>query len=88
MTTPTILLSPLKSAIPAQGGAIDIMVRVQGPEQPEGDKAKVTPKRLSLVVDRSGSMSGQPLHRSAEMRAAHCRLHDPARPYFSCRVRR
>jgi hypothetical protein len=32
MTTPTILLSPLKSAIPAQGGAIDIMVRVQGPE--------------------------------------------------------
>ena len=59
---PTILLSPLKPAIPAQGGAIDIMVRVQGPEQPEGDKAKVTPKRLSLVVDRSGSMSGQPLH--------------------------
>ena len=59
---PTILLSPLKPAIPAQGGAIDIMVRVQGPEQPEGDKTKVTPKRLSLVVDRSGSMSGQPLH--------------------------
>jgi Ca-activated chloride channel family protein len=59
---PTILLSPLKPAVPAQGGAIDIMVRVQGPEQPEGDKAKVTPKRLSLVVDRSGSMSGQPLH--------------------------
>lgn len=59
---PTILLSPIKSAIPAQGGAIDIMVRVQGPEQPEGDKTKVTPKRLSLVVDRSGSMSGQPLH--------------------------
>jgi Ca-activated chloride channel family protein len=38
------------------------MVRVQGPEQPESDKTKVTPKRLSLVVDRSGSMSGQPLH--------------------------
>jgi Ca-activated chloride channel family protein len=59
---PTILLSPLKPAIPAQGGAIDMMVRVQGPEQPEGDNSKVTPKRLSLVVDRSGSMSGQPLH--------------------------
>ena len=62
MTQPTILLSPLKPAIPAQGGAIDIMVRVQGPEQPEGERSKVTPKRLSLVVDRSGSMSGQPLH--------------------------
>lgn len=61
-TQPNTLLSPLKPAIPAQGGAIDIMVRVQGPEQPEGDMAKVTPKRLSLVVDRSGSMSGQPLH--------------------------
>ena len=59
---PAILLSPLKPAISAQGCAIDIMVRVQGPEQPESDKAKVTPKRLSLVVDRSGSMSGQPLH--------------------------
>lgn len=61
-TQPRILLSPLKPAIPAQGGAVDIMVRVQGPEQPEGDNFKVTPKRLSLVVDRSGSMSGQPLH--------------------------
>jgi Ca-activated chloride channel family protein len=61
-TQPNILLSPLKPAIPAQGGAIDVMVRVQGPEQPEGEKSKVTPKRLSLVVDRSGSMSGQPLH--------------------------
>jgi len=55
------LLSPLKTAIPAQGGAIDIMIRVQGPEQPAGDKTKVTPKRLSLIVDRSGSMSGQTL---------------------------
>jgi Ca-activated chloride channel family protein len=62
MTQPNILLSPLKSAIQAQGGAIDVMVRVQGPGQPEGTTAKVTPKRLSLVVDRSGSMSGQPLH--------------------------
>ena len=62
MTQPTILLSPLKLAIPAQGGAIDVMVRVQGPEQPESSKSKITPKRLSLVVDRSGSMGGQPLH--------------------------
>ena len=38
------------------------MVRVQAPDQPEGSKATITPKRLSLVVDRSGSMSGQPLY--------------------------
>lgn len=62
MTQPIFLLSPLKSAIPAQGGAIDVMVRLQAPDQPEGSKARITPKRLSLVVDRSGSMSGQPLH--------------------------
>ena len=62
MTQPTFLLSPIKPAIPARGGAIDVMVRLQAPEQPEGSKAKVTPKRLSLVVDRSGSMDGQPLH--------------------------
>jgi Ca-activated chloride channel family protein len=62
MTQPAILLSPLKPAIPANGGVIDIMVRVQGPNQPQASKTKVTPKRLSLVVDRSGSMSGQPLH--------------------------
>ena len=62
MTQPTILLSPLKPAIPAHGGVIDIMVRVQGPDQPRASKTKVTPKRLSLVVDRSGSMSGRPLH--------------------------
>ena len=62
MTQPTILLSPVKPAIPSSGGAIDVIIRVQGPDQPETDKTKVTPKRLSLVVDRSGSMSGQPLH--------------------------
>lgn len=62
MTLPAVLLSPLKSAVPAQGGAIDIMVRVQAPEQTQREKSKIVPKRLSLVVDRSGSMCGQPLH--------------------------
>ncbi|MHB8949871.1 MAG: vWA domain-containing protein [Rhodoferax sp.] len=62
MTQPTIVLSPRKSAIsPDQGGAIEVLVRVQAPDQPDDDKAKVTPKRLALVVDRSGSMHGQPL---------------------------
>ena len=44
-----------------QGGALDLLVRVQAPDQPADAKATITPKRLALVVDRSGSMDGQPL---------------------------
>lgn len=61
MTQPTILFSPRVSAISAQGGVLEVLVRVQAPDQPDQSQVKVTPKRLSLVVDRSGSMDGQPL---------------------------
>jgi hypothetical protein len=61
MTQPTILFSPRVSAISAQDGVLKVLVRVQAPDQPDQSQAKVTPKRLSLVVDRSGSMDGQPL---------------------------
>lgn len=61
MTQATILLSPIKSAICAEGGALEVLVRVQAPDQPANSKATITPKRLALVVDRSGSMDGQPL---------------------------
>jgi len=61
MIEPTVLLSPVKSAVPAEGGVIEVMVRVQAPDQPEYSKTKITAKRLALVVDRSGSMDGQPL---------------------------
>jgi len=61
MPTPTLLLSPLKAAVPAQGGTLDVLVRLQAPDQPLQDNTPQTAKRLALVVDRSGSMSGQPL---------------------------
>ena len=61
MVQPTILLTPSKLAIPAAGGVLEVMVRVQAPDQPGESQHKVTPKRLALVVDRSGSMDGQPL---------------------------
>ena len=61
MVQPTILLTPSKSAIPASGGVLEVMVRVQAPDQPGESQRKITPKRLALVVDRSGSMDGQPL---------------------------
>ncbi len=40
MTHPNILLSPLKSIIPAQGGAFDILVRVQGPNRQKRPRAR------------------------------------------------
>lgn len=61
MPQPTIVLSPLKPVISAQGGVLEVLVRVQAPDQPEEAKATVRAKRLALVVDRSGSMSGEPL---------------------------
>ncbi|MBK1683930.1 vWA domain-containing protein [Rhodoferax fermentans] len=61
MTQATILLSPIKSAVSAQGGVLEVLVRVQAPDAPDTAKATIIPKRLSLVVDRSGSMDGQPL---------------------------
>ena len=67
---PTLILSPNKAAIPAQGGHLDVLVRLQAPDLSADHPAKHTPKRLSLVVDRSGSMSGRPLKE-----ALRCVLH-------------
>jgi Ca-activated chloride channel family protein len=61
MEQPTIIVSPLKAAIPAQGGYLDLLVRVQAPDLPTDKVVEHTPKRLALVVDRSGSMQGKPL---------------------------
>ncbi len=61
MHKPTLVFSPLRNAVPAQGGVVDLLFRVQAPDRPANLAIKHTPKRLSLVVDRSGSMSGEPL---------------------------
>ena len=61
MTQPTIVFSPLHAGVPAAGGALEVLVRVQAPDRPADLGATHLPKRLALVVDRSGSMNGQPL---------------------------
>lgn len=64
---PTILLSPIRAGIPITGGTLEVLVRVQAPAQPQNTDASAAaskprpPLRLALVVDRSGSMAGQPL---------------------------
>ncbi len=61
MDKPTIVFSPLQAGVPAAGGVLDVLVRVQAPDRPANLAVPHLPKRLALVVDRSGSMSGQPL---------------------------
>jgi len=75
MTQPTVLFSPIKSAVPADGGVLEVLVRIQAPDQPDpAHPHAVIPKRLALVVDRSGSMDGQPLNEALRCvtRIANC----------------
>jgi Ca-activated chloride channel family protein len=79
MTQPTIVFSPLQAGVPAAGGALEVLVRVQAPDRPADLAAPHLPKRLALVVDRSGSMNGQPLEealRCVTHIASHLTLQD------------
>ena len=62
---PNVILSPIRAGIPVAGGTLEVLVRVQASSKPESTgQAGVKPRppfRLALVVDRSGSMSGEPL---------------------------
>ena len=59
-----LLLTPAKAALPAgEPHTLRLLVRIHAPDVPAGVAAGATrtPLHLALVLDRSGSMNGQPL---------------------------
>ena len=71
---PTVLITPLKPAL-IQGLAqkLPVLVRIQAPDLDPTQQKVRRPYHLSLVIDRSGSMSGEPLARGGSLRRAHRR---------------
>jgi len=60
---PQVLITPLKPAlILGMAQKLPVLVRVQTPDADPSQKTARKPYHLSLVIDRSGSMSGAPLH--------------------------
>lgn len=58
----TVVLTPRIAGLRAgTDNTVDVLVRVQAPDQPEGVAPVRPPQALALVLDRSGSMAGQPL---------------------------
>jgi len=45
-----------------QHNIVDVLVRVQAPDRPKNGLPERQPVNLAIVIDRSGSMSGHPLH--------------------------
>ena len=62
---PRIILTPLKSALIAgHAQRVQVLVRIQAPDVNLTNTAEIKqrpPYHLALVIDRSGSMSGEPL---------------------------
>jgi Ca-activated chloride channel family protein len=62
MTNPAVVLTPRRPALVSGfDNTVDILVRVQAPAAPQA-AAERPPLNLAIVLDRSGSMEGPPLH--------------------------
>lgn len=88
-----VVLTPLRAGLRAgQGNSVDVLLRVQAPDAPAGNTAARPPQGVALVLDRSGSMAGQPLveaRRCAEHVATHlCATDFVSLVDFDHRVRR
>lgn len=71
MTKLKLILQPLHQGITASGAFdLHVLLRVQAPERRDSAKQKRTPLHIAVVLDRSGSMSGQPLHEACRCASA------------------
>jgi Ca-activated chloride channel homolog len=62
MSDLTMIVTPLRSGLIAKGHTtLDVLVQEQGPPAPLGLKVERPPLKLAIVLNRSGSMEGQPL---------------------------
>ena len=58
-----IIVTPLKSAIlEGHKNKLHVLVRMQAPDLPESPNKERQPYGIAFVIDRSGSMSGEPLN--------------------------
>lgn len=76
----SVLLMPRRAGLrDGEDNVVEILLRVQAPDAPPADTPARPPQALALVIDRSGSMSGQPLAeavRAASHVAARLRAND------------
>jgi Ca-activated chloride channel family protein len=61
MTDPTVLITPRRPAVLSGfDNTVDLLLRLQAPAMPKATSER-SPLNLAIVLDRSGSMDGQPL---------------------------
>ena len=61
--TANIIVTPLKSALlEGHRNKLHVLVRMQAPDLPESKNKLRQPYGIAFVIDRSGSMSGEPLN--------------------------